>query len=463
MIRRQFTLITSLLLLLIACDSQTTERERSFFRSWNEISKSDTLRVGTMTSPQDFYLYRGEMMGAEYQKVSEFAQENNLSLDIRIAKSVDTLLAWVASGEVDLSITRIPMTKANTEAYDFAGMVDTSSLVLVQRKRAKIETLAEMGGKTVWAEYGSAAALRLRQIAEEIGQDIDMIIPDTLGIEDILVKMTESDSIQYAIAGKELGSIITKYYPALDASLRVSAPIRYSWAIAKGNHTLKECLNRFTLDPVRHKHYMELQRQNTHLHKFINSEVNEPVRVKLEKGAISIFDSLFMKEAKRLPWSWTLLAAIAYQESNFRSGVIGWSGARGLMGIMPRTGRAYGVSIEQLLHPDVSIRVAVDCLLDTSIAFANIKNPHERLCFTLAGYNAGVGHVQDAMRLARKHHAPDDKWYGGVREYILLKSNPEYYNDNVVKNGYLRGKETTNYVDRILERQSAYDALLKKK
>ena len=86
-----------------------------------------------------------------------------------------------------------------------------------------------------------------------------------------------------------------------------------------------------------------------------------------------------------------------------------------------------------------------------------------QLSFTLAAYNAGLGHVQDAMRLARKHHAPDSIWQGGVREYILLKSHPEYYNDPVVRFGYLRGKETANYVDDVMSRSQVYHALLQKK
>lgn len=49
----------------------------------------------------------------------------------------------------------------------------------------------------------------------------------------------------------------------------------------------------------------------------------------------------------------------------------------------------------------------------------------------------------------------------GVREYVLLKSNPTYYNDPVVRFGYMRGRETSRYVDEILERHMAYQAQIK--
>lgn len=464
MMQRVFLPLVSILLLLVACDdAETTERKGIFFRSWAEIEQSDTLRIVTMTSPQDFYLYRGEIMGQEYQKVVDFAEAHQVALDIHIAKSTDSLLAWLSEGRVDLCITPIPMTKANTDAFDFGGIVDTTSLVLVQKKGEMVNTLSEIAGKEVWVEYGGAGELRLRQIEEEIGLPIRKIVPDTLGIEEILVLMSQVDSIKYAIASEDIARGVLRYFPSLDGSLLVSAPIRYSWAVAKGNHELADKLDDYLLSPQKQRHYSELKKQNSHLTQFILADEKKPIRVVLEKGAISSYDEIFKKYAKRTPWDWTLLAAIAYHESTFRSDVVAWSGARGLMGIMPGTGRAHGTTVDQLLVPEVSVRVSVDVLMDTYKYFADIKDAHQKLCFTLAGYNAGAGHVQDAIRLARKYNAPDTIWNGGVREFILLKSNPEYYNDDVVRNGYLRGRETSDYVDEVLERKAAYDALLNRK
>lgn len=181
----------------------------------------------------------------------------------------------------------------------------------------------------------------------------------------------------------------------------------------------------------------------------------------MKDGDISPYDSIFKSEAKRLGWHWTYLAAIAYHESTFRSSVVGRSGARGLMGIMPSTGSGYGASAEQLLDPAVSVRVAVDCLLEYGERFKSLPDFQDQVCFTLASYNAGNGHILDAIRLAEKYNAPTDKWFQGVREYVILKSNPKYYNDPVVKFGYMRGKETVNYVDDILHRQSLFQSIAK--
>ena len=71
-------------------------------------------------------------------------------------------------------------------------------------------------------------------------------------------------------------------------------------------------------------------------------------------------------------------------------------------------------------------------------------------------YNAGIGHIYDAQRLARKYGKDPNKWDNNVAEYIRLKNDPEYYNDPVCKHGYLRGSETYNYVREVLERYHYY-------
>jgi membrane-bound lytic murein transglycosylase F len=68
--------------------------------------------------------------------------------------------------------------------------------------------------------------------------------------------------------------------------------------------------------------------------------------------------------------------------------------------------------------------------------------------------------VLDARRLAEKHGNDPDVWNGNVAEWILKKSEPNYFNDPVVKYGYCRGSETYRYVNEILERYEHYKNLV---
>ena len=96
-----------------------------------------------------------------------------------------------------------------------------------------------------------------------------------------------------------------------------------------------------------------------------------------------------------------------------------------------------------------------------SRSFSRIEDPNEKIKFVLASYNAGLGHIFDAMALAEKYGKDKYKWDGNVADYVLLKSNEEYYTDPVCRNGYFRGRETFNFVKDILSRTETYKQKIK--
>ena len=87
--------------------------------------------------------------------------------------------------------------------------------------------------------------------------------------------------------------------------------------------------------------------------------------------------------------------------------------------------------------------------------FPNIEDEREKINFILASYNAGPGHIFDARALTVKAGKDPNVW-DNVKEYLRLKSDPEYYNDEVCKYGYCRGEEPINYVDVITTKYSEY-------
>ena len=131
------------------------------------------------------------------------------------------------------------------------------------------------------------------------------------------------------------------------------------------------------------------------------------------------------------------------------------------MQLMPRTARAMGVPPGKEQNPEESIKAAVKYIAATSRSFNAIKNENERMKFVLAAYNAGIGHVLDAMALAEKYGKNKYVWDNSVDDYILLKSNEEYFNDPVCKNGYFRGVETYNFVKEVMSRGEVYKKKIK--
>ncbi|MDQ3282073.1 MAG: hypothetical protein M3Q69_11745, partial [Acidobacteriota bacterium] len=70
-------------------------------------------------------------------------------------------------------------------------------------------------------------------------------------------------------------------------------------------------------------------------------------------------------------------------------------------------------------------------------------------------YNVGAGHVQDAVRLAKKYGDDPHQWLD-VSYWLIRKSKRSVYNDPVVKHGFARGTEPVAYVDQILARWRNY-------
>ena len=59
------------------------------------------------------------------------------------------------------------------------------------------------------------------------------------------------------------------------------------------------------------------------------------------------------------------------------------------------------------------------------------------------------------MALAERDGKSKHLWRD-VSAYVLKLSDPAYYQDPIVKYGYMRGSETVGYVQKIIERWNSY-------
>ena len=172
-------------------------------------------------------------------------------------------------------------------------------------------------------------------------------------------------------------------------------------------------------------------------------------------GVISHYDGYFQRYAATIRWDWRLLAAQCYQESTFDPQARSWAGACGLMQIMPGTADHLGLARANIFNPEQNIAAAVKYLGELDRNFSDIRERSERTKFVLAAYNGGHFHIRDAMALASKNGRNPNHWYE-VEPFVLGLSKPQYYNDPVVKYGYMRGSETVDYVRKIHERWNGY-------
>jgi len=234
-------------------------------------------------------------------------------------------------------------------------------------------------------------------------------------------------------------------------ALRLTADsLTPGWMVGQGKDELQAALDAW------YKPDMLAQAQQKERQMLTKPRVSRRVHAPmLRRGVISYYDELFKRYSRGIGWDWRLLAAQCYQESTFDPQAESWAGAKGLMQIMPKTADHLGLPRELINDPEQNIAAATRLLHELERNFNYIHDRTERQNMVLASYNGGISHIQDAMRLAQRDQRNPQRWED-VRTYVLRLKDPHYYQDTLVKYGYMRGTETADYVDRIRARYKQY-------
>ena len=420
---------------------------------------TDTLKVGTLYSPTTYFIYRDEAMGYEYELAKQFAESEGMTIEMTVAPEFPALLKMLKSGQIDLIAARVPMTAEYNGEVRFCGPEDQTRQVLVQKAEGNgtsefIDDVTELIGKYIYVEKDSKYYARLENLNEEIGGGIRIQVyeADSIVTRD-LIEMVARGDIPYTISDNDIALLEKTYYPNIDVDLVVSLEQKSSWAVASDNAALAEKIDNWCRDIDSNKEVQSIHRRYFELSKSTTAETygGSSGKRMIDASTISQYDGLFRKYADDINWDWRLLAAVGYEESRFDNSVTSWAGAAGVMQIMPGTAAANGLPASEIRNPERNIATSAKIFktLDNML-LKSVPNPEERLKFVLAAYNAGIGHVYDAISLAEKYGKDKGAWEQNVREALLMKGRPEYYNDPVVRNGYFRANETVDYVDRVL-------------
>lgn len=235
-----------------------------------------------------------------------------------------------------------------------------------------------------------------------------------------------------------------------EADLVLTVP---KWQIRPSSPQLTSALSAWWQDDLRERTQLAEQQRLAPRNRI--RRLSRPPMLSREKGIICSYDGLFQRYASVAGMDWRLMAAQCYQESAFDPKAVSWAGAQGLMQIMPGTAAHLGLAASAVYEPAQNIAAAARYLAELQVTFSDIHERTERLCFVLAAYNGGASHVRDAMALAQQYGGNPHRW-NDVDKYILLLAQPRYYRDPVVRAGYLRGSETSDYVRQIMARWSQY-------
>jgi len=450
---QRFVLSIICVCLLAACKNRNKDAELP--TDFPQIVERGEITAVTLNTSVSYFRYKEQQMGYEYELIADFAKKHNLRLNIKIAENLSRLEEILQSGEADVVTYPIKIDNNAERNVIYCGHEQQSSMVIVQhasRGDTVLTDVTQLIGREIYVMHGTRYHERLLSLDAELGGGIRImdIAKDTITTED-LIEMVSTGEIPYTVCEQNVARLNSTYYHNINIGLEISFKQRYSWIVRKSSPLLAQAIDEWTADKTAEQTYRAAMKRYFELSKY-SAEI-KPLVV---NGQISPFDSLFRRYAPRIGWDWKLLASISYQESHFEPSIVAWSSARGLMGIMPATAEYLGFTTVEMNEPEKNIQAGVDCLKRFGQRFAAIPDSLERIKFTLASYNAGVGHIIDAQRLAEKYGKNPEIWHGNVDEFIRLKAEPQYYTDSICKFGYLRGTETYNYVIEVLERYDYY-------
>lgn len=454
----RWTCLLFLLMLFGACGNRHQATD-AVHRDLEQIKDSGCLVVLTLNSSTSYFHYRGEEMGYQYELAQQFAKELGLSLKVKVGVSTQELVDRLMQGEADLIALNLPIRNDWKDSLIFCGEEMINHQVLVQRTgKNALKNVTELIGKEVYVRPGKHLE-RLVNLDKELGGGILIheVPVDSVSNED-LIEWVAAGKIDYTIANDDLAKLNKTYYPRLDVKLAVSFDQRSSWAVRKTSPHLAEAADTWHKQNMSSPAFLASARRYFEMNKYTHSHGSI---LSLKDGKISLYDHLFKKYAPEIGWDWRMLASLAYTESNFNPDVVSWAGAKGLMQLMPGTARAMGVPKGMEADPEESVKAAVKYLKQVDKIFTKVSDSEERVKFVLAAYNAGVGHVMDAMSLAEKYGHEKYVWDNEVAHFILLKNNEEYYNDPVCKHGYFRGGETFRFVNEVINRARVYKEKIK--
>lgn len=469
--------ISFLLLLLfpfffISCNLSSEDPSSGNLGAVNQldgIKKRGKLIVVTDFNSVDYFIYKGQPLGFNYELIKKFADHIGVSLEIRTNYNLKNTFRSLQDAECDILAMGLTITKERTKFLQFTLPILQTKQVLVQRKpegwekmdKRKLESnlirsTLELANKHIVVEANSSYCNRLNSLSQEIGDTIRYLGSQEF-LTDALIQQVAEGRIDFTVSDEHLAMVAQTYYPNIDIATPISFEQNLAWAVKKGSDQLLDTINSWLRQYKASKQYVYLFAKY-----FKNSRTKQIAKSEYTSftgGKISVYDKFLKEQSPLIGWDWRLLASLIYTESRFNPNVKSWAGAFGVMQLMPVTADKFGVG--EGSSPQAQIVAGIKYLKWLDKYFSKeIPDSTERVKFVLASYNAGAGHVEDARALAKKYGKDPNVWFDSVDYFILQKSNPTFYKDSVVKYGYCRGAEPFRYVSEIVDRYNNYKNLI---
>jgi membrane-bound lytic murein transglycosylase F len=412
------------------------------FVTLQKIKQTGVITVATRNSAHCYYLYRDQPMGFEYELAQAFAEYLGVRLQIKIVDKWSDMVAALSNGSAAFIAASMPITsKRQTQVAFSDGYMEVAQNIITHRKNTGIKEAADLSGKTIDVRKGSVYQQRLVELKKQ-GINLAIRLHDDLPVEELIQKVADGQ-IDFTIANSNIISINRRSFPGVVSTGSINDDMQLAWAVYPKSKKLLEQINTFLsminksgkFDEIYNKYYGDIDDFD-----YVDLEAFH----RRVKNKLSRYSPFIKAAAKKHGFDWRLIAAQIYQESHLNPWAKSQAGARGLMQILPSTAKDLGIA--DLFDPVQNINAGVQHLKDLYDHFEQAHG-EDRLLISLAAYNIGQGHINDARDLAKKKGLDPDKWESLSKTLPLLQYRKYFMNTQY---GFCRGTEPIRYIKQIL-------------
>lgn len=422
-----------------------------------QVRERGVLRVLTRNNSSSYFITRGTQRGFDFELAEAFARELGVRIAVSVPPSRGTLIEALLAGEGDIIAAGMTRTRARGEKVRFTRPVLSAPRVVATHEQTVkvVESPRDLEAFLIHTSFRSTTYRTALAFEEQSGVDLRLAdVTDGVEMEEQLRRVADG-TYEAVIVDEAILDLARAAGLPVEARWPVSDPLPKAWAVHPDAADLQAAADAF-LDRADRRGLLRIYYGRYYRPNSLGFRKASDEEFRLDQdGAISPYDDLFKRAGEMTGIDWRLLAAVSYAETRFDASARSPWGAVGLMQVLPNTARRVGISDP---HTPWGSVLAGAKYLRRLFEFFEEEGVDQRqhIRFALAGYNAGLGHIQDARKLAEATGRDPNKWFGNVEEALRLKTDPRYYRHT--RHGYARAPETIAYVSRV---QSQYDVFVR--
>lgn len=418
-------------------------------RILEQIKKDRKLVVLTRKAPTTYYEDENGPDGFEYRLTQMLGEALQVDVEYVVYDSDEEVVQALNEGKGHIAAAGLSKTEDLEKQIRFGPDYKTIQPQVVCNRNVKLPKVPrDLGNVSLQVASDGHYEEQLQALKIAVPQMRWQV--DPVSSTEELLRNVWQGKVDCTIADSHEVALNRRYHPELAVAFSLPQRLELAWAIPKHANGLAAYLEKWFSELEKND---DLQRLDENAYGFAEHfDYREHVAFAshIDKK-LPRYKSLFQKATDDIDMPWTLAAAVAYQESHWQSNAVN-AGASGLM--MLTHGAAREVRVKNRMDPAQSIHGGVRYLEQISKSLPEEIQGEDRYWIALAGYNAGIGHLQDALQLTKELGRNPNYW-ADVKVTLPLLAQAKYYRK--LKHGYARGPAIVQYVQKIRDYQDVLE------